>query len=111
MSPDQIAILVPIVAIVSAIGSSVVKRYLVFKERELEMRLAHSKTGDADIVRQLQELRDELARLRDTSTSYDLSIDHQLQQLERRMQFMENKSIDAAAASDAETVQQLGQVR
>jgi hypothetical protein len=111
MGPDHLVFLVPIVAIVSGIGASVIKRYLAFKERELEMRLRHSNGGDADITRQLQELRQEIAHLRDTTTSYDLSIDHQLQQLERRMQYMENKNIDVAAASNAETVQQLGQLR
>lgn len=113
MDPDHIVALVPIVAIVCAIGSKVIKNYLAFKERALAMRLQHSNGGDADIARQLQELRQEIAQLRDTSTSYDLSIDHQLQQLERRMQFMEGKNIDAAAArgSDEEAVQRLSQAR
>lgn len=110
---------IPIVAIVLGIFSDIVKNMLKSKERQMELRLQASNAGNEDLTRQIQALRaemaqqrDELAQLRDTATSYDLSIDNQLQQLERRMQFMEDKRIEAAANPPLdETIQRLGQTR
>jgi hypothetical protein len=112
MDPGVIASLVPIVAIVGGISAGIIKRYLGYKERELELRFQSGQAADSDLARQIQELRKEIAQLRDTSTAYDLSIDHQLQDLEHRVHFIEDKRIEAAAGDNAkENVQQLGQIR
>jgi hypothetical protein len=109
---------IPIVAIVLGIGSEIIKTTLKSKERQLELRLQAKNGGNENLTREIQALRaelaqqrEDLARLQDTATSYDLSIDNQIQHLERRLRFMENARIEAPAAAQEETVQRLGQIR
>lgn len=111
MEPHVIGVFIPIIAIIGGISAAIVKRYFQYKTRELELRMQSGQAADSDLARQIQELRKEVAQLRDTSTSYDLSIDHQLQDLEHRVHFIEDRGIDAASGDTAkENVQQLGQI-
>jgi len=103
-------LLIPIVAIVGGITSGVIKRYIDFKEKQLEI-MAQTKGGsNADLVRQIEALQAEVAKLRDTSTSYDLTIDHQLHRVEQRLEFLEGKRgyVAPAAATSEENVQRVG---
>ena len=106
---------IPIIAIVMGVGSEIIKTVLRSKERQLEIKANISGTKDADLIRQIQELRAalekqglELEQLRDTATSYDLTIDSQLQRLERRLEFMEGKHQKPAAPAVEKQVQRLG---
>jgi hypothetical protein len=111
MEPHIIGSFIPIIAIVGGISAAIARRYFQYKTRELELRLQSGQAADSDLARQIQDLRREVAQLRDTATAYDLSIDHQLQTLDHRVRFIEDKRIEAAAGNAKENVQRLGQMR
>lgn len=84
-------LVIPVTAIAFGVGHEMLKSVLRHRERKLEIMASSEGAAGETIVQQIQELRDELARLRDTSTQYDISIQHTLEDLQRRMQHVENK--------------------
>jgi hypothetical protein len=83
------ALLIPIVAVISQSLTSMHKRVLEHRE-QMAMR-----TGGQDVnqtvLDEITKLRDELSRLRDTTTQYDLSIQHTLDDVQRRLSFVESR--------------------
>src|SRR5579884_4258306 len=87
-----IVLLIPIVAIVGGITNSIVKNILRHSERKMEITAQWKVHGGAGALRaEIAALRDELARLRDTSTQYDISIQHMLEELHQRVAFLESR--------------------
>jgi len=60
------------------------------------------------VLAQLQALRAEVAQLRDTSTQFDLSLEHAVQRLEERVSRGEAKSAPSQPQTAAEEPQRLG---
>jgi TolA-binding protein len=62
------------------------------RERIARMQLEARKTPDQDLAQQLDALRQEVARLRDTSTQFDVSHDHALERIDQRLRSVESKT-------------------
>ena len=107
-----IALLIPISAIVLGVGGNIVQSILKSQERRMEMRLRVQQGESGDVTRQIEALRAEIARLRDTSTQFDMSLEHSVERLEDRVGRIETKTAPAAirpaAASPPEESQPIG---
>jgi hypothetical protein len=115
MQPWELIFLVPIIAIVFGVGGETVKQWLRSRERQLELRLQmaqeqNNKAGKADgsVMAEVAALRAELASLRDTSTQYDISIEHTMQRIEQRVGRLETKSAVVPVKAPEEEPQRLG---
>jgi len=82
---------IPITAIVLGIGSEMWKNFLQHQERRLEIKAGTQTSVNSGVLDQIEALREEVARLRDTSTQYDISIQHTLEELQQRVAFVESR--------------------
>ncbi len=85
--------LVPAIVVLFIFGGGVIKRILDIMERRMESKIA---AQDQNIVQEIAAMRKELAQLRDTSTQYDMSIEHRLDDMERRLGSVETHGAQAA---------------
>ncbi len=111
----ELIFLVPIFAIVFGVGGETVKSWLRSRERQLELRLKMAQeqnkkagTADGSVMAEVAALRAELAALRDTSTQYDISIEHTMQHIEQRVGRLESKSTYSPVSVPEEETQRLG---
>ncbi len=84
--------IVPLTAIVMGVGSKMVKTWT---QHEREMALLNvSRRGELNSSSQqeLETLRAEIAQLRDTTTKYDLSVDKALQEIQARLNTVEQRT-------------------
>ena len=102
MSEDQLALMIPIaalmipiVAIIAGIRKVMFERWLQHKER------MHSGINN-QLEAQLAAIRDELNRLRNTSTQYDMSLQQLLDNLSQRLDNMEGRVQHSSAPSQTE---------
>ena len=106
------AILIPIIGVsipILAIGGSIVQSILKSQERRLEMRLQAQQGKNEDVTRQIETMRAEIAGLRDTSTQFDMSLEHSIERLEERVGRVETKTAPRpATVSQPEESQPLG---
>ncbi|BDI32876.1 hypothetical protein CCAX7_49270 [Capsulimonas corticalis] len=111
MTPDILAMLIPIFGILGFSSIAIVRIILRADERKLELRLRLKQNGDADIAKVIDDLRAEIASIRDNGSQYDLSLDNTMHRLERRIEHLEgNLRVQIRPAPpEAETVQQVGQ--
>jgi len=92
-----------------AIGGGIVQNVLKSQERRMEMRLQAQQGKNEDVTRQIEALRVEVVALRDTSTQFDMSLEHSVERLEERVGRMETKAAAAPLApSQPEAVQRVG---
>lgn len=102
-----IVMMVPIVAIVGGLGTGIIKMILSHLERKAELRANTVGAGNNSMKSEFDSLRQEVARLRDTSTQYDISIQHTLEELHRRVEMLEssrrNGSVPAHITQDEES--------
>ena len=92
-----------------AIGSGIVQNILKSQERRMEMRLQAQQGKNEDVTRQLDALRAEVAALRDTSTQFDMSLEHSVERLEERVGRVETKVVAGpVATSQPESMQRVG---
>ena|SRR5579862_5891792 len=82
-----------ILAIILIFGGGAIKRILDMMERRMESKIA---AQDQNIVHEIAAMRQELAQLRDTSTQFDMSIEHRLDDMERRLGSVETHGGRAA---------------
>ena len=82
---------VPVVAIVMGIGAQIIKNFLAHQERKYKLKLESQSSASGSVTADIQALRDEVARLRDTSTQYDISIQHSLEDMQQRLEFLERR--------------------
>ena len=75
-----LALCIPIVAIIAS-----------FRHRTEEMRLKAGVQGSSNLLSELQDLKNQLAEMRDTTTRYDVSFDSALQRIESRVGNIENR--------------------
>ncbi len=109
MDPGSLAMMIPITAIVLGVGGGIVQSILKSQERRMEMRLQAQQGRDEDVTRQLEALRAEVAGLRDTSTQFDMSLEHSVERLEERVGRIETKTAPRPATiSQPEESQPLG---
>ena len=75
-----------------AIGGSIIQSILKSQERRMEMRLNAQQGKNEDVTHQIDGLRAEVAGLRDTSTQFDMSLEHSVERLEERVGRIETKA-------------------
>ncbi|MDE2125718.1 MAG: hypothetical protein KGJ62_03935 [Armatimonadetes bacterium] len=98
-----------IVAAVSVIAIPIAGIWTYHRRKLYAMEL-EARGREADqVTAQIEELRDELRALRDTTMQYDLSFDTSLQRLESRMQHLETRNrVGAAVEEQAPLSSRLG---
>jgi TolA-binding protein len=92
MDPGVIGVFIPIVAIVMGIGIGMLK---IWSKHQLQMATIRSTTRvelDQTAQSQFDELRNEIAQLRDTTTKYDMSVEHALQEVRHRLATLESRN-------------------
>lgn len=109
MDPGSLAMMIPITAIVLGVGGGIVQSILKSQERRMEMRLNAQQGKNEDVTHQIDALRAEIAGLRDTSTQFDMSLEHTVERLEERVGRVETKAAPRpATVSQPEESQPLG---
>ncbi|HSV75297.1 MAG TPA: hypothetical protein VLH79_16195 [Chthonomonadales bacterium] len=73
-------------------------------QKMAQMRATGGSRESSELGRQIADLREELSRLRETATQYDLSFDQTLQRLEQRIAAIERHPA-AMVGQDVDTVQ------
>jgi hypothetical protein len=58
--------------------------YYYHQRKMLEIKLRGGMASDSNILKELQDMKQQIADLRDTTTRYDMSFDAALQRLESR---------------------------
>jgi hypothetical protein len=108
--PEVVWVFIPVSAIVLGIGTGLVKIILESAEKRLEMRLRLQQGADSGVKDQIDALRAEIAGLRDTSTQFDMSLQHSLEGLSERMRAVEQgrRPYATASAPEQEQVRQVG---
>lgn len=71
---------IPIIAIIAS-----------HQHKMAEMKLRMGQQGDQNVIKELRELKEQFAELRDTTTRYDLSFDAALQRIESRVGGLEQR--------------------
>jgi hypothetical protein len=99
LSPDILVFFIPISAIVLGIGAGIIKTITNSQERRLEMRLRLQQGQSSDVMGQIAALRQEIIALRDTSTQFDVSLEHTVQRLDERLGRLETKAIIPSTTS------------
>jgi hypothetical protein len=91
--------LIPIIAILGIFGIPLSAIWTSHRRQVLEMQLRLQNQGDANVRAAIDDLRQEVKALRDTTMQYDLSFDSALQRMERRVEALENRAVGVNADS------------
>lgn len=92
-------ILIPITAIVCIFGIPLSAIWTSHRRQMLEMQLQMRSQGDTNVRAAIDDLRQEVKALRDTTMQYDLSFDSALQRMEHRVEALENRATGVNADS------------
>lgn len=105
---DVLALMIPILAVGGWIIPVTVKSVLKSQERRMELQMQAQQGQNDAAAQQIAALRQEVAALRDTSTQFDMSLEHNVQRLEERMGRVETKAAAQAARSVSPSEQTAG---
>ncbi len=98
--------LIPIVAIIGGIGSEIIGKLLKHRERLAEIKAKVQTRSSTNVVPASNDaLREELALLRDTCTKYDMSLQHALEEVQHRLEFLEARSGLASKTGERQSSQ------
>jgi len=97
----QAVMILPALGITAGITAGVIKMILQHVEKKAEIKAGNSGAGNEALRSEFEALRQEVARLRDTSTQYDISIQHTLEELQHRVSTLESKKRNGTAAAAA----------
>ncbi len=107
MDPGTLALMIPIVAIVGGISAGIFKMYTEHQERLAALRVQSGGRVDTGVTDAVEALRVEVAQLRDTSTRYDMSLQHSLEELQHRVGVVESRTRPASiSVGEPEGLQQ-----
>jgi len=101
MGPENVVFLIPILAIVLGIGAGIVKTIMGTLERIQMAKLELARTNVRAVDGGNESLRDEIAKLRDTSTQHAISLQQSVERLEQRVDFLEKRVSAASMSVDA----------
>jgi TolA-binding protein len=74
------------------IGAGITRMFFAYDERKLKIRtLGQNPVGVDSLKSEIDAVRQEVARLRDTSTQYDISIQHTLEDMQQRLERLESR--------------------
>ena len=97
-------IIIPIVGMLSVFGWIPLTIYLRHKFRMEELRTRRQGEADQTTLHALQEIRRDVAALRDTTTKFDMSFDATLSRMEDRVDRLEERTAAAVGLRpDVET--------
>lgn len=105
---DMLGMLIGDLAVGGWIIPVTVKSILKSQERRLELQMQAQQGQNDAAAQQIAALRQEVAALRDTSTQFDVSLEHNVQRLEERMERVETKAAAQAARPASFAEQQIG---
>lgn len=108
MLEDTLALMIPILAVSGWIIPVTVKSILKSQERRLELQMQAQQGQNEAAAQQIAALRQEVAALRDTSTQFDLSLEHSVQRVEERLGRVETKTAAQVARPTTHAEQPLG---
>ena len=103
MSNVQLALLIPIIAIVGGVSIPIVVLVLKSQERKLQIHLQMKQSHNALSDEQYRELRAELLQLRDMSTQFSLSMEHAVHRIDQRVENLERKLFGRMETTPIET--------
>ncbi len=99
MLEDTLALMIPILAVGGWIIPVTVKSVLKSQERRLELQMQAQQGRNEAAAQQIAALRQEIAEMRDTSTQFDMSLEHNVQRLEECLGRVETKTARATQPS------------
>ena len=91
-------LMIPISAIVLGIASGTIKTVVKSRDRRYQMRLEAQQAVVGLSDKGIQDLRDEIARLRDTTTEHAMSMQHAMDRMEQRVAYLERKTCEMPEA-------------
>ena len=86
--------LIALVVVIGIFGTPVIA-VLASHFRQMAEIKSRSPQGNPTVIADLEEIKQQMAALRDTTTRYDMSFDTALQRLESRMSNMEERLTNA----------------
>lgn len=99
MGPDQLALMIPIVALCIPI----VKIWTNHQHKMAEIKAQSGTTLPASVQSDLSEIKRELASLRDTTTKFDMTFDAALSRLEERVDRIEDRQAASVATNSTDS--------
>jgi hypothetical protein len=87
--PETLIFFIPIVAIVGGFLSTIIQQWIKHAERMAELKCSQVNTKIDEPA--LDSLRKEISQVRSVATEYDLSIQHTLDQIQQRLDFLESQ--------------------
>ena len=100
MDPEQIAVFIPIVALMIPI-TAIITGHLR-KMAEIKARMASGLS--AEVRAELTEIKSQLMSLRDTTTKFDMTFDAALSRLEERVERVEERQNSGAASPESAAI-------
>ncbi len=95
-----------IVGAIVSIGQQTIKNVLKSQERRMELQIQAQQGQNTALAQEVATLRAEVSELRDTSTQFNLSIDHTVQTLAERVDGNAARRAPHIPATPPEEVQQ-----
>ena len=89
MPPEQMALMIPIIAVFIPI----VAIWTSHARKMAEIKAMQGQTVAPDIRRELTEIKQQISELRDTTTRFDLSFDAAMTRLEQRVDNIETTNV------------------
>jgi hypothetical protein len=99
--------LIGLIAVGGVFSIPIVAIWTAHQRKMLEMKQQMMGRSDSNVTAAIEELRQELRQLRDTTLQYDLSFDSALQRMESRVETLERRAI-ASTDSNNPLEQRLG---
>jgi len=102
-----------LVILAAVFGSITFKNWMKFQQRKFEILQSRPIVRVDDTT--MSELRNEIARVSDTATLYDMSIQHTLDEILRRLEYLESQrssdTVGVGRYAASETTGQTGVVQ
>ena len=87
-----------------SISSTIIQKWIKHRTRIAELKINAPKPGSGTSSIELETLRDEVRRLRDITTQYDMSFDSALQSIEQRVQKIETTAAVRSSESEHQRI-------
>ena len=107
MGPEQIALMIPIIALCVPIVAIWAKHKERMEEIRSRSRETQTVVGDESLRAEVQQLKEQMMALRDTTTKFDLSFDGALDTMEERMKRLEERQLSQSYQSVPDSVARL----
>jgi hypothetical protein len=93
MDPRQMALMIPLFALCIPIAAIIAKHRERLEEIRNRSRETKTVVGDEALRSEVQQLKEQLLALRETTTKFDLSFDGALDGVEARMKRLEERQL------------------